>query len=486
METVAATSTVVTVQAEVKVYEASETSFDPSHPSQSKSKTVLDVPLGRKTLASIARDGELKRQSAANADILSKAREMKMKIWQLEKLHRVMNTMIASPTESQAQSGYVTRAMTNLNGARGDKDVDLSRMIQNEQLNGPLDRDSSSVLEVIRFKGPHIYIRDMDEKTKPIMMREYPKVSREETGEWPQFRSVSAGKCPFVEEVKTEKQKIKDEEESTQPGAPLVPKTRAVSAKERSRVYNQTCQPDECGSRRQRKPLGESRHGGNTAMPLQGKPKEQLICGPPPTIPPKEKSPLKGVKALSALANRRLVGEEPAASGLQPSNITSAIRSQMISSTSAAPGIKAGTSREYQGLQRKLLERNGPVSLTRARAAQGTVDPAANVKPETSTATTRHKAAREPEKLIHVEEESTQSEADEDIWRSNAVVREGKRYPKGLEKREPKPGYCENCRDKYDDFDEVSCMQSMRKDIMINTALAYCRKEAPEICAYGN
>ena len=103
-----------------------------------------------------------------------------MKIWQLEKLLRVTNTMFDTPNESQAQCG---RVMANHAISKGQKEVDLSRMLRNEMLNGPSDRDPTvTLVEMVPFKGPHIYVRDMDEKTKPIMVKEYPKVLRSEKG----------------------------------------------------------------------------------------------------------------------------------------------------------------------------------------------------------------------------------------------------------------------------------------------------------------
>src|SRR5690606_10844037 len=54
--------------------------------------------------------------------------------------------------------------------------------------------------DMVYFKGPFLLVRDLTETHRPIMVREYPKVQSKEDGEWPQFRSVGSGKCPFVED----------------------------------------------------------------------------------------------------------------------------------------------------------------------------------------------------------------------------------------------------------------------------------------------
>lgn len=398
-----------------------------------------------------------------NADFLSRAKEMGMKIWQLEKLQRVTSTMFDTPTESQAQYGRNSRTMVNPVLPKAPKEADLSRMLRNEMINGPSDRDSSMIsTEMIPFKGPHIYIRDMDEKTKPIMVKDYPKVARSEKGEWPQFRCVSAGKCPFVEEadpgkLDSERTKIRDNQTAAKAGAQPAPKTRAATATVKK---SQDRPAENFPNAKQKQPLGESRWGPNLAVPAVENMANDLFCAPPPFIK-RGRSPLKGTKNVSVTAGPRLFCGEPAASGLQHSNVTSAIRSQMISSTAAAPGAKAGTSKEFQELKRKVLERNsGPVpsNLQASRKIDETliVSRAGN---RTMIATRARSKIQETLDLIN--EDLAPSE-DEDIWRADEVTRVEKSIPKNTERKERKPGYCENCRDKYDDFDKVS--EGIRSD----------------------
>lgn len=137
--------------------------------------------------------------------------------------------------------------------------------------------------------------------------------------------------------------------------------------------------------------------------------------------------------------------------------MTSAIRSQIISSTAAAPGAKAGTSKEIHGLKRKVLEKNSAPALHGMQACSKPTSAAVPARAEQAIPTTRQSRRRAQEKLVNIEEESTQSEDDENKWIAEDVQR-GRAQAKVIQikQKERKPGYCENCREKYDDFEEVS------------------------------
>jgi len=381
---------------------------------------------------------------------------MGMKVWPLDKLQRATRAMFDIPNESQLQTGNVSRTKSAVGPTKGDREADLSRMLQNERINGPSDRDSSIALkELIPFKGHHIYIRDMDEKSKPILVRDYPKPGREEYGDWPQFHSVGSGKCPFVPDVdpptrqEVERAKAREEEMRARAKAEArdMPRTRAATTRSHAEGEFAKKVP-------QQRPLQELRDGGNASMQRQARMPTKETCPPPPIDA--TKSPAKVVKEGIANAGPMLFGGEPAASGMQPSNITSAIRSQMISSTAAAPGAKAGTSKEVHGLKRKVLEKNTGPALTNVQTRQRSVDPAGRGRAERTIAAFRQTRRHIPEPLIHIDEETTQSEEDEDVWMAEDARSKGKALEKALEKKNARPGYCENCRDKYDDFDDVS------------------------------
>ena len=48
--------------------------------------------------------------------------------------------------------------------------------------------------------------------------------------------------------------------------------------------------------------------------------------------------------------------------------------------------------------------------------------------------------------------------------------------------RESKPGYCENCRDKYEDFEEVSCHLGIDRGLELMSRPAYRFSKAPQVC----
>ena len=405
------------------------------------------------------RDVELQKLGVGNVDILLKAQEMGMKVWQLEKLQRVMNTMHESSNDPHTHPAQHARAKGNSASVRAEKEADLSRMLRNERLHGPSDRDASvNLTEIVPFKGPYIYIRDIDERTKPILVKEFAKPTRKgDLGEWPQFRAVSHGKCPFVEEISKEdmmKVKLRQEEALAQK---QTVETRSITrsrAAAREAVYdNQSVDENEADlaqTEDAQHPSQEISNVVNVYAPKSGKTDVPQFCPPPSRLP---RSPSKAQVTMSTKAGPKIFGGEPAASGLQPSTITSAIRSQMISSTAAGPGVKAGTSKEVHGLKRKVLEKNAGPVLSTIQTRQQCLNLNNNARAEQSISFAPQHRRRIQKTLQHIDEESTQSEEDEDVAEDARTIRRG--LVKVEKEKVPKPGYCENCREKYEDFDEV-------------------------------
>ncbi len=432
-----------------------------------KTKFTFEAATNRRVPASNIRDVEQRRSNASSTDVLVKAREMGIKVWQLEKFQRMIRTMHETPTEVQTQQN--ARSRTSNVPMKAHREPELSRMLRNERINGPSDRDATTTVnEMINFKGPYIFIRDIDERTKPIMIREYPKPAKGEMGAWPQFQAVTAGRCPFVPEI------TKEDVEKVKPKAAEPERQRGVDTRSvpvtRSAVQREDT-PNVAPIEKSRKvPLQESPNAGNAArLPPTPPQKDQSreFC-PPPIVANKNLSSVQIRKAVEAQANppQRLFGGEPAASGLQQSNITSAIRSQMISSTAAQPGAKAGTSKEFHGLQRKVLEKNTAPSHTTAQGRFPAPNPAAMAhggkdapKPRQTRMQLQQVIRQKAEQR---NEESTESEAEpegEDVWLAEGVRKSGPSTKKPTQAKEvkagPKLGYCENCKEKYDDFDEV-------------------------------
>ena len=311
--------------------------------------------------------------------------------------------------------------------------------------------------EVIPFKGPFIYIRDIDERTKPIIVRDYPKPPTQEEGEWPQFRAARHGRCPFIEDVSRQELEAEDraraeEEALVKAETRTAHRTSAANIREEANTGAVVAAPE-------KRPLEEKRNAPNAFVPPPPKLSKmptQDFC-PPPI---KTRSPAKAARDAISNNSSRLFGGEPAASGLQQSNITSAIRSQMISSTAAAPGAKAGTSKEVHGLKRKVLEKNTRPPLNSIQTRQRTMDPAGAARAEKTIPMARQSRKQVVEPLIHIDEESTQSEGDDESPLAEDSQRRGKQLEKPVKEKEKvlKEGYCENCRKKYENFDDVGSL----------------------------
>ena len=414
---------------------------------------------------------ELRRHRAANADILSKALEMGMKIWPIEKLEKILHILL------DGDDVHNTRNSTTMATTTKAPPPDLSKLIQNEQINGPSDRETVlAASEIVPFKGPFLMIRDMSERVKPIMYREWPTVADREDGEWPQFRSVSAGKCPFLDEhahTRRELAKRKQAEEEVQRAKVL--------------VNSKTSQPGKAAPTVEPTKMNPPAHATRSRQSTEASQQAKAIAPPPKPalqaqLPPSVESRQQGQESVLDSESVKHTGGhgpgfirgEPMASGMQQSNITSAIRSQMISSTAAVPGAKAGMSKEVHELKRKVLERNTPAlmskgleklnaradnlmntmsiqshnTLSQARGIKVADSASAKMVPPPRIAKQKAQEKIAPKQSVNIREEGNTDE--EDYVRQQLAIAEWR------SKRDPKPGYCENCKEKFDDFEEVS------------------------------
>ncbi|OTA00570.1 hypothetical protein A9Z42_0007960 [Trichoderma parareesei] len=367
-----------------------------------------------------------KRKAARNNDVLHKARDMGKKIWSLDKFQSMLAVLLESETQSYGSRSASSRSQY---GTKSSHEPNLFQLLHNERINGPSDRDpTATTRELTYFKGPYLYIWDMDERQKPIMVREYAKVANKTDGEWPQFRSVGNGRCPFVEEVdaaekeyrkarEREKARLAAKEESVQIlKAPDVPPMKPVTGK------RTLTEMEEAHNRVRASVAAE------TFQPIKA-----TFAKPP--------APSTQNAFISRAEGGRTFGGEPVASGIQ-NTITSAIRSQMISSTSGINGAKAGTSKEVHGLQRKVLQMTHPASHDASRRRP------AEVPAEVASS---RSLSRTTSKTIQGQEDDGQKAE------KKAPTQQLK------SKRDLKPGYCENCQDKFRDFDEHILSRKHRK-----------------------
>lgn len=363
-----------------------------------------------------------------------------MKIWSLDKLQRIVSAI--NDPDIGIQHGQYSRNVT-ASRTRGRAEDDLSLALRNERLHGYTDRDTFR--DMVSFKGPFIYVHDMDEKTRPVMVREYPKVARRQDGIWPQFRSSRLGKCPFLidEEPKKEPREKKPATKPKPAEAAVAPK-EPLGPPPKPQIKPQIYEDPENDAGSEVSEIDERAVLGPVPDATANLPLRAHSAGKNPET---SRQPI--VNPAHSLRNHW--PREPAASGVQPSNITSAIRSQMVSSAAGGPGAKAATSKEVHELKRKVLEKSNGISMGEKPASYGHAD---------ASAIDRH--IRAPvSRAAKVKAQGSLAPVREDVKaQPTSKTRQGATRKNGnskkAPKREPKPGYCENCREKFDDFDEVS------------------------------
>jgi regulatory subunit for Cdc7p protein kinase len=358
--------------------------------------------------------------------VLYKAKDLGLKIWSVDKLQRMVDTMFNKETGEDPSTIVYSRTVTQPKG----RPADLQRLLQNEKS----DRDHAlATQDMIPLRGYYAYVHDMDEATRPVMIREYQKTEKDK-GKWPQFRASANGKCPFVDDPHFGRRQQEEEARRVQKTlAVAAPRTRAASAMEGKLALAENNNI----ARRPSAPAAMVKMEQEDANVLDTKviPKRANTDGVPPMF---------GSAQASIRAMPRFIAGEPVASGLQASNITSAIQSQMISSTAAVP--RAGNSKEVNALKRKVLEKNSvPSTNTHSGQSSAMNDVRAMLNQE--HVPPMRAAKRKAQETLGV---SHEDEVAARHARKVAALRRRKTAEKEL-----KPGYCENCREKFNDFDEV-------------------------------
>ncbi|KAF4976172.1 hypothetical protein FZEAL_7130 [Fusarium zealandicum] len=375
-------------------------------------------------------DPTKRAKGSRNNDVLHKAREMGKKIWSLDKFQNMLSVLLEA--ETGHSTSYASRSASTRGHYGTAREPNLLQLLHNERLNGPSDRDPTAVhRELSYFKGPHIYIWDMDEKHKPVMVREYPKVANKADGEWPQFRSVGNGRCPFVEDHDVPDKDNRRQREQE--------KARATKREDSVPILKppQIPVPKPVTGKRTLTEMEDGQNRARAATPTE-------IFNTAKAVMSKQTEVRQQNAFTSRAGTGRLFAGEPVASGVQPSNITSAIRSQMVSSTSGVNGAKAGTSKEVHGLQRKVLQKAAPTShdVSSRRLAEVSMDVAS------SRSTTMGRHTSRPAEVQEEESQKAERKTQSQSLKS---------------KRDLKPGYCENCQDKFRDFDEHILSRKHRK-----------------------
>ncbi|KAJ3485452.1 hypothetical protein NLG97_g6815 [Lecanicillium saksenae] len=403
-------------------------------PSDARRKLLFEFR--QAPMQSQQQDDLIKRsRGVRNNDVLHKARDMGKKIWSLDKFQTMLSVLLESEAQQASYGSRVASARSQYGVNKGNHEPNLLQLLHNERINGPSDRDPTAMnRELAYFKGPYIYVWDMDEKQKPIIVREYAKVINKSDGDWPQFRSVGNGRCPFVEELDLPERDHRKNRERE--------KARATKREEQVTILKppENPLPKPVTGKRS---LTEMEDGHNR---IRGSSTTEVF-NPAKAVLGKHGELRPQNAFISRADGGRQFGGEPVASGMQASNITSAIRSQMISSTSGINGAKAGTSKEVHGLQRKVLQKAAPAShdLSSRRMGEISMDVAS------SRSTTM---SRQNSKVVATAEDDSQRAGE---------TRERRPTSQLKSKKDLKPGYCENCQDKFRDFDEHILSRKHRK-----------------------
>lgn len=383
-----------------------------------------------------------KTRQGGHTDVLQKARELGIKIWAIEKFERMMDTMFDIDT-GEEEVEYTSRKARTLDR----HDPNLSQLLKHEK-----ERHAAEARpafgDIQPFRGYYIYIHDMNERMKPVMVREYKTVHHKDEGEWPQFRSVPLPRCPFVEDPTAARREAKEEERRSRERNVEAELARAQRQQPRTRAASATIEAAKGKDQNEDFVQVKARDSGLSTNHTS---QQMSVAVPTKTFEPPAVKRTGTTTSLDSMpphmTSARLnvnarPGHEPMASGLQQANVTSAIRSQMISSTAACPTVRAGTGKDilqHQQLQRRAVERRSNLSTA---SVPSVTDVRAAINNEQAAASRRN-TRRKPE-LTKIHEDDDEEEQPRRSHKERAVVQ-----------RDPKPGYCENCRDKYDDFNEV-------------------------------
>lgn len=357
---------------------------------------------------------------------------MGKKIWSLEKLQKILQMALDPNPNLRA---FLSHGRENVQSASkvSEKD-DVLQLIRNERV------PTFSSKDLYYLKEPYIYVYDIDEKTRPIMAREYQRVTDPKDGDWPQFRTASQGRCPFVQDDYDLPDRG-NREEARAKGRVVKVVAETAAADTKPAEVTQV-KPKPTAGKRTLAQMEDGHNRGAASLRATESFDRSRISNPPSLDFRSQNAFMSHAKVGRFLAG------EPVASGMQPSNVTSAIRSQMISSTTGGLGAKAGTSKEIHGLQRRVvLQKASTPALSQDPSSRRMAEMSHDSNTFTRSASTSMATHR---KLDTVDEEETARQREK-LRRTASVPTAPPR-----QKRDPKPGYCENCQDKFADFDEVS------------------------------
>ncbi|SCZ89613.1 BZ3500_MvSof-1268-A1-R1_Chr9g10485 [Microbotryum saponariae] len=376
-----------------------------------KSPTTYALPNGQKLRP--FGEGLDKNPFIDSQDILCKAVDFKLKIWHLDKIHLILTRINShSPSKNSAET---TRP------AAGTQGLSLPSLLRDEQLYGTRERDPFVPRSDMYYFGPksvYLLVEDSTGEHRPIVTKEYERPRRHEDPAWPVLWGGVEGRGGFYHfegEIKYERRK---------PPAPkLDPSTTSRNGKSLKAIQAMGA-------------TGGHAVAANRAVGVAG--------GNAGSAPNLRRS--LSLQAMTRGGKTGLVGADSrGASGTskEPEYLAASGNSQIITSTTAtstrsgAPVGRLGhgvVDKRLAVLSQRTVTSLGGNSTSGARPAPAEFS---------ATGSSRHLA---------IPGAALGGNLQGKLKRSASV-------DAGLNARMPpprdepkKPGYCENCRMKYEDF----------------------------------
>ncbi|PWZ02630.1 hypothetical protein BCV70DRAFT_3501 [Testicularia cyperi] len=145
--------------------------------------------------------------SPSNNDILVKAQTFGIKVWSHEKLKQMLSMLLDKP----------------LRHAQSAEKQDLSQMLEKEKVYGTLERDPNAARLNFHYfpKGTYyLLVEDATMEHRPIMIHEVTygrdQSERGESPPWPVVYGQAEGRCPFVRHEPRNRDRTPDEDEAPQ------------------------------------------------------------------------------------------------------------------------------------------------------------------------------------------------------------------------------------------------------------------------------
>ncbi|KAK9477336.1 Dfp1/Him1, central region-domain-containing protein [Lipomyces japonicus] len=373
-------------------------------------------------------------------DIIGHARQKSMKLWSYEKFVRFLSHLAEDPTtltkRTATNGGHINQSETSNN---------LSRLLREEKANGPLDSDPRAIRDDMHyFKGPYVYVRDITSVYRPVMVREYAKVVHAADGEWPQFRASGHGKCPFVIDnnyrnvPKQEKQVVQEHSRK---------RTHAVASQKVEQVAIEEDENDENDE--------PAKHDSEQSADIEVL---HEVAYNQTMIDAEERAAkrfaLQPIKSTSARAN------SGRASVIQTRKSVAEAKDHMAGKPATTQQVPAAVVRMNfshelvaTGINMSNLTSNIK-SMTQSAAGNngGTGDGVTN-----GNGLGANKSMRQSKEMDNLKRKIFDRKK-KPLPVPPVVVRKDKVAVKDM-----RPGYCENCKDRFDDFDEHTRSRKHRK-----------------------